>query len=213
MAFAVISASAVFAAVPSIGGTPTLTDTDDFVSPALDWKVTVYSYAFLGTGGADPVPVGLPDPAEGQTLFAYVPDSDDLAISAVDQFQVGDPFGLAITVAGFSPTILPSPGFLEEDRQNPSGVQVSIPAFSVTYLYNGSSSFDSGEFSVLYFLSAGVPDQVPATVRGGASLTDLDLVLGPVPEPGTIGGLLIGGMIYGLFGTRTSRLRRLGIAG
>ena len=180
--------------VPDIGGVPTETDTDIFTSSEGDWAAAVHSYAFVGGDGAD-VPAGLPVPADGQTLFAYVPDMDDLATASVDQFQVGTPGGFSILVAGHSETILPSPGFEEEDRQNPSGTQVSLPALSVTYLYNGDFSFDAGEFSVLYFLSEGLPGQVPATMRGGASVTDEQEVLGPIPEPSTFAALCVGAML------------------
>lgn len=185
--------------VPDIGGVPTETDTDVFASSEGDWAAAVHSYAFVG-GDVD-VPAGLPVPAVGQTLFAYVPDMDDVATASVDQFQVGTPFGDQVFVAGHSETILPSPGFVEEDRQNPSGTQVSLPALSVTYLYNGDFSFDAGEFSVLYFLSDGMPGQVPATMRGGASITDEQQVLGPIPEPSTLAALCVGGLLV-------SRLRR-----
>ncbi|MCH7700932.1 MAG: PEP-CTERM sorting domain-containing protein [Planctomycetes bacterium] len=182
--------------VPDIGGVPTETDTDVFASSEGDWAAAVHSYAFVGLadGGTD-VPVGLPVPTEGQTLFAYVPDMDDLATASVDQFQVGTPFGDMVFVAGHSETILPSPGFVEEDRQNPSGTQVSLPALSVTYLYNGDFSFDGGEFSVLYFLSDGIPGQVPATMRGGASVTDEQEILGPIPEPSTLAALCVGALL------------------
>ena len=184
------------AVVPDIGGVPTETDTDVFASSEGDWAAEVHSYAFVGVaeGGVD-VPAGLPVPATGQTLFAYVPDMGDLATASVDQFQVGTPFGDMVFVAGHSETILPSPGFVEEDRQNPSGTQVSFPAMSVTYLYNGDFSLDGGEFSVLYFLSDGIPGQVPATMRGGASITDEQQILGPIPEPSTLVALCVGAML------------------
>jgi len=194
---------------PSIGGTPTETDEDVFTSPDGDWEAVVYSYAFVGVDGADDVPVGLPDPADGQTLFAYVPQMVDAATASIDQFQVGTPFGDMVLVAGHSETILPEPGFDEEDRQNPSGTQVSLPALSVTYLYNGDYSFDAGEFSVLYFLSEGVPGQVPATMRGGASVTDEQEILGPIPEPAS-GALMLGGILYAVL-TRRNAGRMCGV--
>lgn len=205
-ALLVVAAGPASAGVfPSIGGAPTEVDEDLFSSPDGDWDVVVYSYAFVGVDAADDVPVGLPDPVEGQTLFAYVPDMSDLATAGVDQFQVGNPFGSPISVAGHSETILPTPGFVEEDRQNPSGTQVSLPALSVTYLYNGDHSFGAGEFSVLYFLTDAIPGQVPATIRGGASVIDEQSVLGPIPEPAT-GMMLLGGVLYALSGKRRTGL-------
>lgn len=192
--------------VPDIGGVPTETDTDVFASSEGDWAAAVHSYAFVGAvdDGVE-VPAGLPVPAVGQTLFAYVPDMDDVATASVDQFQVGTPFGEQVFVAGHSETILPSPGFAEEDRQNPSGTQVSLPALSVTYLYNGDFSFDGGEFSVLYFLSDGMPGQVPATMRGGASITDEQQILGPIPEPSTLAALCVGGLLVSHLRRRNAR--------
>ena len=141
----VCAVSALGGVIPSIGGTPTETDADVFTSPEGYWEAVVYSYAFVGADEADDVPAGLPDPIDGQTLFAYVPQMVDLATASIDQFQVGIPFGDLVLVAGHSETILPEPGFVEEDRQNPSGTQVSLPALSVTYLYNGDFAFDAGE--------------------------------------------------------------------
>ncbi len=204
------ASSALGGVFPSIGGTPTETDEDVFTSPDGDWEAVVYSYAFVGVDGADDVPAGLPDPVDGQTLFAYVPQMVDAATASIDQFQVGTPFGDMVLVAGHSETILPEPGFDEEDRQNPSGTQVSLPALSVTYLYNGDYSFDAGEFSVLYFLSEGVPGQVPATMRGGASVTDEQEILGPIPEPAS-GALILGGILYAVLTRRNAgRMRRVG---
>ena len=206
----VCAVSALGGVIPSIGGTPTETDEDVFTSPEGDWEAVVYSYAFVGADEADDVPAGLPDPIDGQTLFAYVPQMVDLATASIDQFQVGIPFGDLVLVAGHSETILPEPGFVEEDRQNPSGTQVSLPAMSVTYLYNGDFSFDAGEFSVLYFLSEGIPGQVPATMRGGASVTDEQEILGPIPEPAS-GAIMIGGILYAVLTRRyVGRVRSVG---
>ena len=197
---------------PSVGGTPTEIDEDVFTSPEGDWQAVVYSYAFVGVDEPDDVPDGLPDPIDGQTLFVYVPQMVDDATASVDQFQVGIPFGDLVLVAGHSETILPEPGFDEEDRQNPSGTQVSLPALSVTYFYNGEFSFDAGEFSVLYFLSEGIPGQVPATMRGGAAVTDEQEVLGPIPEPAS-GAIMIGGILYAVLTRRhMGRVRRVGSA-
>ena len=63
-----VCVGSAFGANPSIGGTPTELDEDVFTSPESDWEAVVYSYAFLGVDEADDVPVGLPDPIDGQTL-------------------------------------------------------------------------------------------------------------------------------------------------
>lgn len=185
--------------IPIIGAAPTLTDSSSFSNT--DWQAQIHSYAFVGPFDL-PDALGLPDPGVGQTLFVYVIRMNDDPMDRPDsviEFDVGNPYARNIPEVGFTTDIVPNDGLGDEytgARQDPSTVQNSIVTQSVSYFYNKTARLDpgspQGEYSVLYILADAVPGFVQATVTGGPATFDEHLILGPVPEPGTVALLSLG---------------------
>lgn len=192
------------AGVPSIGGTPdqTLESVFSNSSDTGAWELTVYSYAFIGTAGVDGPGLDIPDPAPGQTLFVYALDTTTNVAdfpASVDQFVVGNPDPQDTQAVGFS--TLATPVGEDGTRQNPNAVFSSLEALSVVYVYAAANTLDPNadstlaEYSVVYALFEGIPTIVHGSVQGGFATTDVQDVLGPtIPEPVTLGLMLVGGL-------------------
>lgn len=196
MAFVTTSA---FAGIPDIGGSPDQTAEDIFsnTDDAASWEMTVYQYAFIGTAGDDsPDPaVAESEPGVGETLFVYALEmtGDDVNFPAsVDQFVVGNPIPSVVNAAGFFTSITPV-GFAGP-RQDPNIVNPSQDALSVLYGFTGAGVLDPGspEFAVVWFVAEAIPGLVQGSATGGLASTDVQEIIGPVPEPATLGMLAIG---------------------
>lgn len=199
-----LASSPVIAANPDIGMPGDLEDTDVFTFPVspLAWQLTIYSYAFEGTAGDDrPDPAIFPDPGPGQTLFVYVLEAatNEAAFPApVDQFVVGNP--IPVTVLGVGHSIAITPAGFTGTRQDPAFSFSSEDALSVFYSYEGANTIEPStepEFSVVWFVADAPPGFVQGSVQGGAATTDVQEILGPVPEPATLMLLAAGALFIG----------------
>lgn len=182
--------------VPDIGTAPDQSHT---------WSstmATVHSYVYSGTDGIDtPVPqTAESDPHIGETLFVYViemPTLEDAADDhSLDQFVVGNPVPRPILGTGFFVDIIPE-GF-EGQQQPPSILNASEDTLSVLYGFTGDGTLDPGqdpqpgEYAVVWFVADGAHGIVNGSITGGQAVAFTGEVLGPVPEPATLGLLLVG---------------------
>lgn len=193
-----------FAGPPSIGGTPDMTLTSVFsnTTDTGSWELTVHSYAFVGTAGADGPGFDVPDPGVGQVLFVYALDTTTNTAdfpASIDQFVVGNPDPADTQAVGFSNAVTPAGEV--GTRQNPNAFFSSLEALSVVYVFAAANTLDPNanpalaEYSVVYALFDGIPTVVHGSVQGGFATTDVQDVLGPaIPEPVTLGLMLVGGL-------------------
>jgi|GEM_PF-3577474 len=135
------------------------------------------------------------------TKYAYLYQVDnkgsDASSDPVELFTLSPFYGADDTVEmGYLTGAVAPTGFLSEPYENPelkAYVNLSGPIISFYYTSREGYQIVGGEHSpVMYVLSDLPPDLIWGNVING--LTASDEVVGPVPEPGTIALISMGGL-------------------
>jgi len=170
-------------AQPDIGGVPIHSEEDYFSSNDL-WGMTVWSYVFDTT-------TDLPEGfmlGEGEMLFAYLLDGDDVKPISIDTYSVGNPYLMPITSVGYSTVILP-PGYDMALREDPYLFGYSGPAQATIFTYAGDfsdpySTLDPDEWSLVWYIAEAADWDLGPATASGAGIGDNQFVPVPIPAPG-----------------------------
>ncbi len=194
-----------------LGGDSVATDFDVFVRTdlAVTWRVEVSSFVY--DSSSDEVPEGTPEPAAGQTLFAYLLENtgNDLPTDiAVTDFSIGNPDSLPLLA--FDAATADPDGLDEGDRSDPRNFfentqSVAYNWQDVPFPPPATMELLIGQWSVVYFLVDGTyTDQNGSVIAGGIS--DGHTILGPmIPEPATLLVCLVRVGALTMTGRRKSR--------
>ena len=181
-----------------LGADSVATDFDVFVRTdlAVTWRVEVSSFVY--DSSSDAVPAGMPVPAVGQTLFAYLLENtgNDLPTDiAVTDFSIGNPDSLPL-LAFDAATAIPD-GLDDADRGDPRNFfeNTQSAAYNwqdLAFPPPATMELLIGQWSVVYFLVDGTyADQNGSVIAGG--ICDAHTILGPmIPEPTTLLVCLVG---------------------
>jgi hypothetical protein len=191
---------------PDLGGNPSLTHATPIQQDGLDLEI--FSYAYEATGMASDIPASLPvpDPDLSEWLYVYLLSMGNEPSTYPDSvigFDVSNFYRVAINQVGTDTTIVPDEGQPDEylgARQLPSAFQSNLVAGTVDFSFSDPTldpfSDPAGDYSILYFLAEGSPDDVNGKVATDNGILDLNQMglslIGPVPEPASLALLLIG---------------------
>jgi hypothetical protein len=185
--------------LPTISGVSPI-DVDTFIDDSVE--LTVYSYAFEGSGSSVPGEI-TPPLLDDQCLLVYLIENTSAEQAEADFLQIANPDTVDVIGLGTVNSIVPS-GYQENERHNPAQYYTGlggdtdsiiryqwfdVPEYGLQYLHQG-------EWALVSLRVLGLCDEVLATA-GHTSTGGVNRgIPGPIiPEPASLavflGGLLI----------------------